>query len=69
MYFKEDQEGAVEMSSVVEEYARECAEKRERQIIEEFLRTDVSLEIIAKATGHPVEKIREIKEELFACVS
>lgn len=69
MYFKEEQEGVDEMSSVVEEYARECAEKRERQIIEEFLRTDVSLEIIAKATGHPVEKIREIKEELFACVS
>ena len=62
-YLKEDNKGVNEMMSVEDEIRQEGAEQRDIEIAMNLLALDrISLEDISKATGLPIERIRELAD-------
>lgn len=73
VYFKKSKEGVSEMCKIVEDYAKEyakeyakgVAEARTREMVEEFLKSGVSVETIASAAKWTVQEVEKVQAELL----
>ena len=52
--------GVTDMCDIIDEYAKECAQKYVRNVAANFLGEGLSPDIVARCTGIPLDRVREM---------
>lgn len=63
--FKREEKEVADMCSSIENYAKEYAKEREKDIILRMLRKELAAEEIAELTNIPLEEILQIRDEML----